>query len=202
MSQIYLISPPQIELKSFSKRLESALKTGLIPVFQLRLKNCEEKEIVKISKELNKICIQNNCLFILNDFWKIALEQGFAGVHLGEDDGLISNVRKSSGKNFVIGASCYNSRHAAINAIEDGANYVAFGAFFETLTKQAKTKATPEILSWAAEILNVPTVAIGGINQENANQIKQADFAAVISSVWNHSKGEGEAIKLLHKSLK
>jgi thiamine-phosphate pyrophosphorylase len=201
MPKIYLISPPKIDLKSFAPRLENALKTKLIPTFQLRLKNYEKHEIIKIAKELNKICVQNNCLFILNDFWQIALEQGFAGVHLGEDDELINIVRKNADKNFVIGASCYNSRHLAINAIENGANYVAFGAFFETSTKQAKYKATPEILSWANEILDVLIVAIGGINQENASQIKQADFAAVISSIWNHPQGEKIAIKLLHQAL-
>ena len=92
MTQIYLISPPKIELKTFSKRLEDALKTGLVPVFQLRLKDYEKSEIVKIATEVKKICEQNSCLFLLNDFWQIALDIGAAGVHLGEEDGLISEI--------------------------------------------------------------------------------------------------------------
>lgn len=201
MTKIYLISPPKIELNSFAKRLENVLKTGLIPVFQLRLKDYPANEITKIAKEIHKICRDNNCLFLLNDFWQIALENGFPGVHLGEGDGLISAVRKKSDPNFVIGASCYNSRHLAIEAAENDANYVAFGAFFPTTTKEAKTKAEPEILSWANEILNVPCVAIGGINADNAAQVKDADFIAVISAIWNDEAGEVAAIQKLHRAL-
>lgn len=200
MTQIYLISPPKIELNSFSKRLGNILKTNLVPVFQLRLKDYQTSELIKIAQEINKICRDNNCLFILNDFWQIALDQGFSGVHLGEGDGLISSVRKKAPQNFVIGASCYNSRHLAIEAAENEANYVAFGAFFPTTTKEAKTKAEPEILSWANEILNVPCVAIGGINADNASQVKSADFIAVISAIWS-DVDEVAAIQKLHKAI-
>ena len=204
MTQIYLISPPKIELKSFSKRLENVLKTGLVPVFQLRLKDYEKNEIVKIASEVRKICEQNNCLFLLNDFWQIALEIGAAGVHLGEEDGLVSEVRKKSPKNFVIGASCYNSRHLAIEACEQGANYIAFGAFFPTSTKLAKTKAEIEILNWANEMLDLPTVAIGGINADNAEPLvkAKADFLAVISYVWDNSAGEVMALKKLNEKIR
>jgi thiamine-phosphate pyrophosphorylase len=203
MSQIYLISPPKFELKAFSKSLESALKTGLVPSFQLRLKDYEESEILKISKELQKICRDNNCLFLLNDFWKIALDVESDGVHLGEEDSLISEVRKGSPENFVIGASCYNSRHLAIEASEAGADYVAFGAFFPTTTKVTKSKAETEILTWGSEMLNLPIVAIGGINSRNSSSLVEsgADFLAVISYVWNHPLGEAVAIEELQKSF-
>jgi len=201
MTQIYLISPPKIELNSFSKRLENALKTGLVPVFQLRLKDYQTSEIIKIAAEIQKICRDNNCLFLLNDFWQIALDCGFQGVHLGEGDGLVSAVRKKADKNFVIGVSCYNSRHLAIEAAENDANYVAFGAFFPTTTKEAKTQASPEILSWAGEILNLPCVAIGGINASNAAQVKEADFIAVISAIWNDAEGEVAAIQKLQRAI-
>lgn len=201
MTQIYLISPPKIELNSFAKQLENVLKTGLVPVFQLRLKNYPVDEITKIAKEIHKICRDNNCLFLLNDFWQIALDCGFSGVHLGEGDGLISDVRKKADPNFVIGASCYNSRHLAIEAAENDANYVAFGAFFPTITKEAKTKAEVEILSWAGEILNVPCVAIGGINADNAVQVKEADFIAVISAIWSDKEGEVAAIQKLQRAI-
>jgi len=204
MTQIYLISPPKIELKTFSKRLEDALKTALVPVFQLRLKDYEKSEIVKIATEVKKICEQNNCLFLLNDFWQIALDIGAAGVHLGEEDGLISEVRKKSPTNFIIGASCYNSRHLAIESCEQGANYIAFGAFFPTSTKVAKTKAEIEILTWANEMLDLPTVAIGGINADNAAPLAkaEADFLAVISYVWDSASGEVAALKKLHEKIK
>jgi thiamine-phosphate pyrophosphorylase len=200
MAQIYLISPPQIELKDFSLKLEKALKTGLVPSFQLRLKNYSLSEIKKISQEIKKICDNNNCLFLLNDFYEIALEVGASGVHVGIDDKKISQIRQNSPKNFVIGASCYDSKHLAMEAGEQGADYISFGAFFETQTKISRGKPTVEILNWASEILNLPIVAIGGINDKNCSELIKngADFLAVISYVWQHPLGVDMAIKNLH----
>jgi len=203
MAQIYLISPPQIELKDFSLKLEKALKTGFVPSFQLRLKNYSPSEIKKISQEIKKICDENNCLFLLNDFYEIALEVGASGVHVGIDDKKISQIRQNSPKNFVIGASCYDSKHLAMEAGEQGADYISFGAFFETQTKISRGKPTVEILNWASEILNLPIVAIGGINDKNCGELVKngADFLAVISYVWQHPKGVEVAIKNLHQQL-
>ena len=203
MAQIYLISPPQIELKDFSLKLEKALKTGLVPSFQLRLKNYSPSEIKKISQEIKKICDNNNCLFLLNDFYEIALEVGASGVHVGIDDKKISQIRQNSPKNFVIGASCYDSKHLAMEAGEQGADYISFGAFFETQTKISRGKPTVEILNWASEILNLPIVAIGGINDKNCVELVKngADFLAVISYVWQHPEGVEVAIKNLHQQL-
>ena len=203
MAQIYLISPPQIELKDFSLKLEKALKTGLVPSFQLRLKNYSSPEVKKISQEIKKICDNNNCLFLLNDFYEIALEVGASGVHVGIDDKKISQIRQNSPKNFVIGASCYDSKHLAMEAGEQGADYISFGAFFETQTKISRGKPTVEILNWASEILNLPIVAIGGINDKNCVELVKngADFLAVISYVWQHPLGVDMAIKNLHQQL-
>jgi len=199
MVQIYLISPPQIELKDFSLKLEKALKTGLIPVFQLRLKNYSSLEVKKFSKEIKKICENNNCLFLLNDFHEIAMEVGASGVHVGIEDKKILQIRQNSPKNFIIGASCYDSKHLAMVAGEQGADYISFGAFFESKTKISRGKPSLEILNWASEILNLPIVAIGGINDKNCvDLIKNgADFLAVISYVWQHPQGVEVALKKL-----
>lgn len=201
MSQIYLISPPKIDLKEFPKLLQNILKTNLVPVFQLRLKDYKNSDVKKIAIEIKKICQDYNCLFVLNDFWQIALEIGGPAVHVGEGDGLISQIRKNSPKNFVIGASCYNSRHLAIEAAEQGADYLAFGAFFPTATKIAKAKADLEILTWGNEILNLPIVAIGGINDQNAKSLLKADFLAVISYIWENKGNEIAALQKLHKII-
>ncbi len=199
MSQIYLISPPQIELKSFSARLEKALKTSLVPVFQLRLKNYEKAEVKKISHELKKICHANNCLFLLNDFYEIAADVEADGVHLGVEDGSVAVVRKKYPKNFVIGASCYDSRHLAMEAAEQGADYLSFGAFFESKTKKSRGNPTPEIIAWCDEVMNLPIVAIGGINDKNCSSLVKAgaDFLSVISYVWDHPDGEAVALQKL-----
>lgn len=203
MTKIYLISPPQIELKTFSQRLEKALKTALVPVFQLRLKNYSDLEIAKISRELKKICHENNCLFLLNDSHQIAVDVGADGVHLGVEDGSISLVRKKSPEKFLIGASCYDSRHLAMEAGEQGADYISFGAFFPSKTKKSRGNPSVEILEWASEILNLPTVAIGGITDQNCSSLVKAgaDFLSVISYVWDHSQGEAEAIKKLQQVI-
>ncbi|OFW79752.1 MAG: thiamine-phosphate diphosphorylase [Alphaproteobacteria bacterium RIFCSPLOWO2_01_FULL_40_26] len=203
MSKIYLISPPKIDLKNFSPRLEKALKAGLVPVFQLRLKDYEKSEITKIACELKKICEANNCLFLLNDFLEIALDIGASGVHLGAEDGLISEARKKSPKNFVIGASCYDSRHLAMEAGEQGADYISFGAFFQSKTKISRGKPNIEILEWANELLDLPIAAIGGITDQNCSSLVKAgaDFLCVISYIWDHELEEDAAIKNLSEAI-
>lgn len=203
MSQIYLISPPQIELKTFSQRLENALKTTLVPVFQLRLKDYSDQEVKKISHELKKICHENNCLFLLNDSCEMALEVGADGVHLGVTDGSILSARKKSPKNFVIGVSCYDSRDLAMQAGGRGADYISFGAFFPSKTKKSRGNPSLEILQWSSEMLNLPIVAIGGITDQNCHSLVEAgaDFLAVISCVWDHPSGEKIALEKLHKRI-
>ncbi len=203
MTKIYLISPPKIDLKEFSIRLQNALKTNLIPTFQLRLKDYQESEITKISQELKKICHDNNCLFLLNDYYEIAANIGADGVHLGLKDDKISLARENSPKNFIIGASCYDSRDLAIQAVEQGADYLSFGTFFPSQTKNSTGKPTTEIIEWGVEMTNLSVVAIGGITDKNCQPLIKAgaDFLAVISYVWQHEKGEVEAIKILHDAI-
>jgi thiamine-phosphate pyrophosphorylase len=203
MTKIYLISPPRIDLKNFSSRLNLALKTGLVPVFQARLKDYEISEVEKISRELKKICHENNCLFLLNDFSEVALNIGADGVHLGVEDGSIAKVRAKSPKSFLIGASCYDSRHLAMEAAEAGCDYLSFGAFFESKTKKSRGNPTTEILEWCDEVMNLPTVAIGGITADNCKTLVEAkaDFLAVISYVWDHVEGEVTALKNLYEAI-
>ncbi len=203
MTKIYLISPPRIELENFSKRLDAALKTGLVPAFQLRLKNYSNQEITKISHQLKEICQANNCLFLLNDFLDIALDVGANGVHLGAEDGSIKIARTKSPKNFVIGASCYDSRDLAMCAGEEGADYLSFGAFFPSKTKKARATPSVEILEWCAELINLPIVAIGGITDQNCSSLVRAgaDFLSVISYVWDHPDGEAVAVRNLNAEI-
>ena len=203
MTQIYLISPPKIILSEFAISLKNALSTNFVPVFQLRLKEYQEIEVAKIAKQIQKICKDYNCQLILNDYPNIALSLELDGVHLGKDDAKIAEVRKQVPDSFTIGASCYNSKHRAMQAGEDGANYLAFGAFFPTTTKKIEYYANVELLQWATELLNLPIVAIGGINASNCQDLvaNKADFLAVISFVWQHSLGEKVALQQLHSAI-
>jgi thiamine-phosphate pyrophosphorylase len=204
MAKIYLISPPQIQLKDFSKQLESALSTGLVATFQLRLKSDSDQEIIKIGAELKKICHNFDCPFLLNDNSQLAIDLEADGVHLGVDDDFIFQARKSSKANFIIGASCYDSRHLVMEAGERGADYVSFGSFFDSKTKNSRGRPTTEIIAWCNEFINLPIVAIGGITDQNCQPLVKsgADFLAVISYVWQHSSGSAAAVKNLQEAIK
>jgi thiamine-phosphate pyrophosphorylase len=203
MTKIYLISPPKIDIEGFIKNLELALKTKKVPVFQMRLKGYGDEEIIEIGKKLLDICHQHQTLFILNDRLDLALKIGADGVHLGDNDGNIAAAKKISPENFIIGASCYDSRHLAVEAIEAGAKYVSFGAFFPSKTKNSKGKPTPEILQWCDEILDIQSVAIGGITASNCQDLvrAKADLIAVISYVWDNEKGVEWAVNNLAAAI-
>lgn len=191
MARIYLISPPKINLKDFVPKLEEALQTGKVAVFQLRLKDISEADIILAAERLIKICHQFQVPFILNDRFDLALKVKADGVHLGENDGKIKEIRKKSPQNFIIGASCYDSKDAIIQAAEDGADYISLGAFFESKTKNSKGRPTLELLKWCDDFINVPTVCIGGITADNCQELVKngADFLAIISYIWDHEKG-------------
>ena len=197
MTKLYLISPSCLNINEFAILLEEVLSTGLATCFQLRLKNIKDQEIINISKVLKPICKKNNVSFILNDRLDLANIVGADGVHLGEGDGSILDARKLLGPKAIIGVSCYNSKHLAMEAAEKGADYVAFGAFFETKTKKAKTKAKISIIEDWVFISDVPCVAIGGINPSNCHELVEAgaDFIAVVGSIWNKSDSPINAIK-------
>ena len=197
MTKLYLISPSSLKINEFALSLEEVLSTGLASCFQLRLKNIKDQDIINISKVLKPICNKHDVSFILNDRLDLANIVGADGVHLGEGDGSILEARKLLGPKAIIGASCYNSKHLAMEAAEQGADYVAFGAFFKTKTKKAKTKAEISIIEDWIFISDVPCIAIGGIDPSNCHELVEAgvDFIAVVGSIWNNTESPANAIK-------
>ena len=196
MTKLYIISPANININEFPSSLEEVLKTGLVACFQLRLKNLNDQELINISKVLKPICNKFDVPFILNDRLDLANKIGADGIHLGEDDSSILDARKLLGPKAIIGASCYNSKHLAMKAAEQGANYVAFGAFFETKTKKAKTKAVMSLIEDWILISDIPCVAIGGIDSKNCHELIKAgvDFIAVVGAIWNNIDSPRKAI--------
>jgi thiamine-phosphate pyrophosphorylase len=135
--------------------------------------------------------------FILNDRPDLAAELGCDGVHVGQEDASYAEARALVGADKIVGVTCHDSRHLAMEAGEAGADYVAFGAFFPTATKEPKTRADLELLQWWAEAMVVPVVAIGGITVKNAPALiaAGADFLAVSAGVWEHPDGPEAAVK-------
>jgi thiamine-phosphate pyrophosphorylase len=207
--RLYLISPPVINLHDFSEQLKLAFDGGDVGAFQLRLKNTSDDEILRAAEILIPICREREVAFILNDSPELAKKSGADGVHLGQDDGTVKAARKIIGADAVIGVSCHDSKHLAMVAGEDGADYVAFGAFYPTTSKSPEALAkygipTPEILNWWQTYMVLPCVAIGGINPLNCLPLVRAgaDFIAAITAVWNHPESPKKAVEEFNKAIK
>ena len=187
---IYLISPQKIKDISFFEKLDKVLKTKKVKYFQLRLKGISNKKLLKLSKAIKKITKKNGVKFLINDKPIIAKEINADGCHIGQKDTDFSISRKILGKNRIIGVTYHNSKRLALKAKKIGANYIAFGAFFKTSTKKTPFRANLELLRWAKKKINMPTVAIGGINSSNYKKVlfNGADFIACSSYIWNNKK--------------
>ncbi len=206
--RLYLVSPPQIALADFTNKLKDAFSGGDVASFQLRLKNASDDEIVKAAEILLPICHEHEAAFILNDRADLAVRCNADGVHLGQDDMPIKEARKIVGADRIIGMSAHASKHLAMEAGEQGADYVAFGAFYPTNSKPKEKigkwgSPTPDILSWWQETMVLPCVAIGGITPANCTPLIKAgaDFIAAITSIWSHEKGPGKAVEEFNEAI-
>jgi len=196
-TQLYLITPPQIDLDIFANTLCETMDAGGVACLQLRLKDISDDDLRRACEKLVPLVQERDIAFVLNDRVDIAKEMGCDGVHIGQEDSPYKEARETMGKDAIIGVTCHDSKHLAMIAGEQGADYVAFGAFYETTTKDAKTKAEPWILEWWTSTFEIPCVAIGGITAQNAPPLIQAgaDFIAVSSGIWNHPKGPKLAVE-------
>lgn len=195
--RLYLITPPSLDTASFPDVLAAALDGGDVAAVQLRLKDAGDDLVRGTAEALLPVCRDRNVPLIMNDRPGLATDTGCDGVHVGQEDASYADARKAVGQDGIVGVTCHDSRHLAMEAAEQGADYVAFGAFFPTATKQAKTAADIGILEWWSELMVVPAVAIGGISIENCRPLVRAgvDFLAVISGVWDHPDGPAAAVK-------
>ncbi len=201
--RLYLVTPPAFEPAAFAPKLTEALDAGDVACVQLRLKDCSDDAIRRACEALCPIAQDRGVAFILNDHPALAREMGCDGVHVGQRDTPYAQARKIVGKDAIVGVTCHDSRHLAMEAGEAGADYVAFGAFFPTVTKDAEYKAELELLQWWSELMEVPCVAIGGITPENCGPLVTAgaDFLAVVGAVWNHPAGPGAAVKAFNTAI-
>ncbi len=202
-TRLYLITPPAFDPTAFADALGRALDAGDVACVQLRLKDADDDMIRRAADVLRPIAQAREVAFLMNDRPDLALETGCDGVHVGQDDAPYDEARRILGLGRIVGVTCHDSRDLSIDAAEAGADYVAFGAFFPTGTKDAKHRADPEIIAWWNEIMTVPCVAIGGITPENCSPLVRAgaDFLAVVSSVWDHKDGPAAAVKAFNAAI-
>lgn len=200
--QLYLISPLEVG-GDFPAQLEAALSAGPVAAFQFRVKNVDQHEAAALAEPLQAICAAHEVAFIVNDSVALAKRLKADGVHMGQGDGDVREARELLGSDAQIGVTCHNSRHLAMEAAEAGADYVAFGAFYSSDTKQVEHVAELDTLQKWSFITEVPCVAIGGITPGNAKPLIDAgaDFIAVSSAVWKHPQGAAEAVKAFNALL-
>ncbi|MBC2664845.1 thiamine phosphate synthase [Novosphingobium flavum] len=199
-TQLYLISPLDVS-GGFADRLARALDGGPVAAFQYRVKGLDEHEAARLAEPLLRLCADREVAFIVNDSISLAKRLGADGVHLGQEDGSVQEARDRLGRNAQIGVTCHDSRHMAMDAGEAGADYVAFGAFFPTTTKETKHRAEPDILTWWQTFFELPCVAIGGMTPDNCAGLAEAgaDFIAASGAVWNGD--EAAAVAAFGKAL-
>lgn len=201
--RLYLITPPVLEPRAFADILARALDAGDVAALQLRLKDVDDDALRRAIDVLRPVAQSRDVAFLLNDRADLAVQTGCDGAHLGQEDGDHAAARRLLGENGMLGISCHGSRHLAMQAGEVGADYVAFGAFFPTSTKQTEHKADAEVLAWWSEMFELPSVAIGGITPANCAPLVQAgaDFLAVVSAVWNHPEGAGAGVRAMNAAI-
>lgn len=201
-TQLYLISPLDVT-GDFPQRLERALDAGpgFVTAFQFRVKGLDQHEAAALAEPLQAICAARDVAFIVNDDIALAKRLKADGVHLGQGDGDPREAREELGRDAQIGVTCHASRHLALEAGEAGADYVAFGAFFPSTTKETEHRAELSLLEWWSEMVELPSVAIGGITPESCKPLVDAgaDFIAVSGAVWNGD--EVAAVKAFAKAV-
>jgi thiamine-phosphate pyrophosphorylase len=199
--RLYLISPLDVA-GAFPDRLARALDAAPVAAFQFRVKGLDDHAAAVLAEPLQAICAARDVAFIVNDSVSLAKRLGADGVHLGQKDGDVREARERLGRDAQIGVTCHDSRHMAMEAGEAGADYVAFGAFFPTATKEVAHYASEEVLDWGQLVFELPCVAIGGITPANCAPLVRAgaDFLAVSGAVWNGD--EAAAVRAFAEAIK
>lgn len=209
LCRLYLISPPSIQLDAFAATLGEALAAGDVGAFQLRLKDADDEQIIAAAKKLIPICHGTGTAFILNDRVDLVKKISADGVHLGQEDTPLRTAREQLGDGAIIGVSCHDSSHMAMEAGEGSADYVAFGAFYPTQSKSPEKLAqygtpTAELIETWTTYTTLPCVAIGGMTPENCVPLVAAgaDFIAAITAVWTHPEGAAAGVKAFNNAIK
>jgi len=204
LCRLYLITPPRLDdLAEFGRTLAHALDAGDVAALQIRLKDQPDDIIAAATDVIAPIAQARGVAVIMNDRPDLAAKLGCDGVHIGQTDGTLAEARRIVGADRMVGVTCHDSLHLAMEAAEGGADYVAFGAFYPTATKDAPTRAELDLLTgWQADMV-VPCVAIGGITVETAREIARAgaDFVAVSAGVWNYAEGPSVAVRAFEHEI-
>jgi thiamine-phosphate pyrophosphorylase len=203
--RLYLITPAALpDADRFAReQLAPALDAGDVGALQIRLKDTADDAILRAAAAILPVARSRGVAVLMNDRMDLAQRAGCDGVHLGQQDGDARAARKLLGPDAMIGVTCHASRHLAMEAGEAGADYVAFGAFFPTATKETVHRAEYDLLEWWSSLMEIPCVAIGGITAANCAPLVRAgaDFLAVIGAVWHHPEGAAAGVRAMNAAI-
>lgn len=201
--RLYLITPSILPPGFATDSLARALDAGDVAALQIRMKDAPDEAILRATEQILPVAQARDVAVLMNDRLDLALKAGCDGVHLGQGDGDHAAARKRLGPERMLGITCHASRHLAMEAGEAGADYVAFGAFFPTSTKETVHQADTGLLEWWSEMFEIPCVAIGGITAANCAPLVRAgaDFLAVVGAVWNHPEGPAAGVRAMNAAI-
>jgi thiamine-phosphate pyrophosphorylase len=201
--RLYLITPASFDPAAFRDQLGAALDGGDVAAVQLRLKDADDATWHAAIDALRPVAQARDVAFLLNDRPDLVLQTGCDGVHVGQTDMPAPRARALIGADAMLGVTCHASRDLAMQAGQDSADYVAFGAFFPTASKEVAHHADTDILAWWSELMEPPCCAIGGITADNCAPLVRAgaDFLAVIAAVWNHPDGPAAGVRAMNAAI-
>lgn len=201
--RIYLITPPALDPVPFAGLLAAALDAGDVAAVQLRLKGADDAAWCRAIDALCPVAQSRGVAFLLNDRVDLVKAMGCDGAHVGQEDMPARDARRLMGPDLMLGVTCKGSRDLAMQAGEDGADYVAFGAFYPSLTKGVTNLVDPDILSWWSEMMELPSCAIGGITPGNCGPLVRAgaDFLAVVGCIWCCPDGPAAGVRALNTTI-
>jgi thiamine-phosphate pyrophosphorylase len=201
--RLYIITPEKFDLSRFPDLLAQALDGGDCAAVQLRIKNETDDTWKRCIDALRPVTQSRGVAFLLNDRADLVAATGCDGAHVGQEDMAAKQARAIMGPDLMLGVTCKSSRDLAMQAGEDGADYVAFGAFYPSGSKQVTKLADPDILRWWSEMMELPSCAIGGITADNLAPLVQAgaDFLAIIGGVWNHPDGPAGGVRAINAAI-
>ncbi len=200
--RLYLVTPTSAG-PDFAGTLAQALDGGDVAAVQLRLKDASDDHWRRTIEALRPVTQSRGVAFLLNDRADLVVPCGADGAHVGQTDMEAGAARALLGPKLTLGVTCHDSRDLAMRAGEAGADYVAFGAFFPTTTKDAPTQADPSLLQWWSELMELPAVAIGGISAGNCAPLVTAGaaFLAVVGAVWSYPDGPGAGVRAMNDAI-
>ncbi|MBJ3762862.1 thiamine phosphate synthase [Maribius pontilimi] len=194
--QIYLITPPQIELSSFPDMLARVLDAEAVACARLDLATRDEDTILRAADAVRAVTEPRDVALVLRDHWELSQRAGLDGVHLADGARNVRAARKALGGDAIVGAFCGNTRHDAITAGEAGADYITFGPLGGA-GAGAEVLADPDLFAWWSEVIELPVVAEGGLVEETIASLSEiTDFISLGDEIWRHDDPAGRLSEL------